>query len=219
MKHTISTLYVFWILVGPIWANPPYWEIDPQDYEFSMTLTAVARIEGIESVDTADRVAAWIDGELHGTTGPLLVNETGRFYFLMLVYGSQDAEFSEVTFTYYDASIDTVLSLINLEDFKDNNNKGNFSSPYILTTDTVTSGVEDVFWDKIYFYPNPCPGKFQVGGNERISSINVFDQTGHTVTVDKSGVQEYFLRDSVPGLYFIKVDYLNTSRVLQLQVY
>lgn len=46
--------------------RPPVWEVDASDFHFNMTITSTLMIQGEESDDTFDRVAAFVNGECRG---------------------------------------------------------------------------------------------------------------------------------------------------------
>ena len=75
----------------------PEWEINPFDYEYTMTVTAQLSVLGTVSEDIYDRVGAFINGELRGVAD-LVYDETMENYLVYLtiynnVYTGQDVEF------------------------------------------------------------------------------------------------------------------------------
>ena len=120
-------------------ADPPNWEINSSDYEFSMSFSSVAVIDGVEATSAEDRLAAWVGNELRGVAEPFYLSNTDRLYFFLLVYSNSNDE--EVTFSYYEAERDTIIQLTNIETFVTDQSKGNFTEPFVFSNGAISSVV------------------------------------------------------------------------------
>lgn len=143
-------------------SQAPDWTVNSSAFEFSMAFSGVAEINSVEARDTSDRIAAWIGGETRGVAKPFYSSSTDRYYFFLLVY-SNGGTGEHITFSYYDASADTVLTLANVETFVSDKNTGSFSDPYIFTNTA-----------------NPIPLYFRFTG---ISDTITIDTTSHHITL------------------------------------
>jgi len=62
---------------------PPEWQIDPSEYEYFMTITAVVQNNGSPTGSESDALAAFVDEECRGVVLPILAGDTW-IYFLMV---------------------------------------------------------------------------------------------------------------------------------------
>ncbi|MBL6445417.1 T9SS type A sorting domain-containing protein [Fulvivirga sp. 29W222] len=111
-------------------AQAPDWQVNPADYEYSMTFTGIVSVDTVENINAGSQIAAWVGNELRGTSDPIYVSATGRYYYQLLVYANTSGEV--VTFSFYNADNDQVIDLENTEAFISDKNTGSFSDPYIF---------------------------------------------------------------------------------------
>lgn len=130
MRMKNYLLIAMLLIYGLLAAEIPDWTVNSNDYEFTMTLSGVAVIDQIETRNANDKIAAWVNGELRGVANSFHVANTDRYYFFCLVYSNANNE--EVSFRYYDAEKDSILSLVNIESFVIDLNKGSFTEPVIF---------------------------------------------------------------------------------------
>lgn len=71
-------------------APEPDWNVDPEDYQYSMNLTGVVSIEGIESTDTEDMVGAFVDGQCRGVTHLKYIPSSDRYFAFLDIYSNQE---------------------------------------------------------------------------------------------------------------------------------
>ncbi|MBQ9524465.1 MAG: hypothetical protein IJR69_05040 [Bacteroidaceae bacterium] len=89
----------------------PYWNINPNDYENSMSVIGRVEILGVPVTDEDDIVAAFIDGECRGVAHPAYMERYDSYFVTMDIYGDDDAD-KEVTFRAYDASTGTLYPAV-----------------------------------------------------------------------------------------------------------
>ncbi|NRA48613.1 MAG: PKD domain-containing protein, partial [Phaeodactylibacter sp.] len=111
------------------------WSVDPANYPNSMVITAVIDIEGEESMDPNDQVAAFIgnSNSIRGVSNPAYVEVLDRYIVSLFVYSVNGAQ-DDITFQVYDASTDIVLPCINMELFSNNKTVGSFAQPDTIFT-------------------------------------------------------------------------------------
>ncbi len=138
-----SCLFAFAILASaPAWAqdtadrlDESTWSVDPANYPNSMVITAVIDIEGEESGDPDDRVAAFVgsSSSIRGVSSPAYVAALDRYIVSLFVYSVNGAQ-DDITFQVYDASADVVLPCTTTESFNTNKTVGSFAEPDTIFT-------------------------------------------------------------------------------------
>ncbi len=128
MKY-LSIIFILMFRLSAV-AQTPDWSVNSNDYEYSMSFSGVVSIDTIENLNTKSKLAAWVGDELRGTADPFFVAETGRYYYLLLVYANTIGE--TVKFSFYDADTDNIINLSTEVAFNSDKNYGTFSSPYIF---------------------------------------------------------------------------------------
>jgi fibronectin type 3 domain-containing protein len=83
--------------------RPPVWNLDPADFEQSMTVVAQVSAGGQLSIDPNDRIAAFVGNDLRGVAGPEYVSSLGDYLVFLTVY-SDRASGESVRFKIYDDS-------------------------------------------------------------------------------------------------------------------
>lgn len=114
--------------------NPATWQVNPANYENSMIITAVIDIEGEESADPNDLVAAFqgTTNFIRGVASPVYVPALDRYFVSLFVYSNSAGE--EITFRVYDASTDVSLPCTTQHPFTNNDVIGSFAQPDTITT-------------------------------------------------------------------------------------
>ena len=88
-------------------AQQPDWSVETNDFANSMNVIGFVSIDGIESEDKGDVVAAFIDGEVRGVASPVYVEDVDRYVVFLPVFSNTSS--GSVTFKIYDASSDKVI--------------------------------------------------------------------------------------------------------------
>ncbi len=138
----IGLLYAFaFMSFGKAMAQAPSWGVTPSDYDNSMIITAVLQIEGIESRDSIDMVAAIINGEVRGVAKPnTYLSGQNRFVAQLIVYSNESNE--AITFKLYDNSSNTELNSVTLPiTFVADAVVGGFTDPVIITDNNLPTAI------------------------------------------------------------------------------
>lgn len=209
-------LIIFALLsLQQVYAQLPAWEVNSSNFEFSMSYTGVALVNGTEAVDTEDRLAAWSDGELRGTAQPVYVANTDRYYFFLLIYSNGSGE--KITFSYYDNSEQEIIDLKNEEIFVFEYTQGSFSTPYIFRdeyaagfTSFALDNIEaEVVIDSILqtivieagdVNPDSLVASFAMNRDATVTVAGVTQESGLTVN-DFSAPLEYIVKDAKGSEY------------------
>ena len=91
------------------WAQPPNWDLDVTNYQFSMTLTGSLNINGATLSSTNDKVAAFVNGELRGVASVSYVNNAQKYVVFLSIYANANEE--EINFKIYNSATDTVVEV------------------------------------------------------------------------------------------------------------
>jgi gliding motility-associated-like protein len=135
-KHIILLIFAMYSLFS-VKASDPGWSVNPAEYKGNMTITGVININGSESADTHDLVAAFLNGNCRGVGSPVYVAETDRWMVFLLVFGNES--FDSLSFRLYDASDDEIYECERHMVFEINGIVGDPFSPYVWSYPTLSS--------------------------------------------------------------------------------
>ncbi len=119
--------------------DPAAWTASPAAFDRSMNVVAALFVGGARSVDAADRVAAFVGGEVRGVAAPREVG--GTWLAFLTVYGRVEGE--AVSFKVLDASTGTVAPVAERLVFTTNAVSGTTASPFALTALSSGGAPED----------------------------------------------------------------------------
>ncbi|MBO7115205.1 MAG: hypothetical protein J6V95_08535 [Bacteroidaceae bacterium] len=113
----------------------PEWNVNPREYENSMSIIATLDLLGLQSEDEDDIVAAFIGEECRGIAHPVYRERYDSYFVTMDIYGNSEAG-EPVTFRAFDASTGTLYPEVVADkdinfDLLDLN--GTYSDPVKLT--------------------------------------------------------------------------------------
>ncbi len=112
----------------------PEWNINPHQFEFDMSVTAVLNFDGVESRNSSDAVAAYIGAALAGTARPVYYPDLDRYVCSMPVYSN--ATSGQVSFRLYDSENGFLHNAVNTLDFAVNGQAGDYFNPWVISTTT-----------------------------------------------------------------------------------
>ncbi len=124
-------------ILFPAKASEPGWSVNPADFKGNMTITGIININGTESTDTNDLVAAFSGDICRGVGSPVYVEETERWMVFLLVFGNES--FDTLNFRLYDASSDEIYDCEKQMAFEINGIEGDPFSPYVWSYPTLSS--------------------------------------------------------------------------------
>jgi gliding motility-associated-like protein len=137
MKRNIF-LSVFYILITvfseSVYGAIPTWSVVPNDYQYSLTITAVLNMDGVMANQTTDKVGAFVNGVCRGVGSPTTTTTSGGANLVFLQVYSNSISGEDITFKMYDASGDLQFDAINIVSFQSDAALGSVSDPYVITT-------------------------------------------------------------------------------------
>lgn len=188
---------------------PSTWTVNPSDFEYVMTVTAVLKVNDQIAGENSNVVAAFVESECRGKATPLLTN--GQQMYFLMIYGNTNGE--AVTVKTYYSPLDTVLNNSGSLVFDGTAAYGSPDNPYEFIATYTIDGIisEDVSVGQAFKlcqnYPNPFNTTTQISytiaspGQVRLT---IYDITGRTV---RMLVDEYQAR----GSYTVEWDAENVS--------
>ncbi len=116
-------------------AMEPNWDVNPNDYEFSMNFIGKVNIDGVFSEDAFDRIGAFVDGEVRGSAD-LVLDTNYQEYFVFLTVYSNVSSGEDISFRIWDASQGSVLHATangqTAITFIENGVQGSLSNPIVF---------------------------------------------------------------------------------------
>ncbi len=120
--------------------NVASWVVNPFDFEMTMNVVGVLNLNGVESVRSTDKVAAFVNGDVRGVSTTSTVGN--RQFFFLTVYGNSPGE--DVLFKAFDSQASEVRTLSNVVSFVANGVAGSAGSPVSFTADWPANCVPDI---------------------------------------------------------------------------
>ncbi|MFA9388437.1 MAG: cadherin repeat domain-containing protein [Prolixibacteraceae bacterium] len=118
----------------------PNWQMNTSNYEFSMQVICLAKVEGLELINTNDKIGAFVGDECRGVAQPIYIASINRNIFYLSVMSNTSSD-ETITFKIYDAGNDRVLDALNALPFGVNKATGSAKSPYVVGTAGMVTGI------------------------------------------------------------------------------
>ncbi|MDG2432105.1 LamG-like jellyroll fold domain-containing protein [Flavobacterium sp.] len=118
----------------------PNWTVNPKDYKYSMNIVGRIKVDGKFSEDIYDRIAAFSNGVVRGTT-KLVYNTSYKEYYVFLTVYSNSINNENINFKIWDASRGaTQVATMNGQSaivFEENGVLGKLSLPVVFENSSV----------------------------------------------------------------------------------
>jgi hypothetical protein len=182
------------VAAGEEAAAAPDWSVNPYAYQFNMTMTAVVRVDGLETADGRDIVGAFVGGECRGLASPEYISGLRRYEAFLMIHSNEPSG-ETVEFRVFDADAGTVCRVTEKVDWTADAVVGTVTQPFVLSA--VSGGEEDGGVPKAYALGQNVPNPFNPsttiwydvpagGGNV---SLRIYDVSGRLVRVLVDGHQ------------------------------
>lgn len=189
---------------------PEDWEVNPSEYEHSMTMTSIA-VEGEENIiQEGWMLSAFVDGQCRGIAEAIWVAPIDAYMFFLTSYSNASGELME--YRIYDGVQEYFAN--EQEYFGVDTQLGDIENPYQLSF-SLTSIEEELSEDYLRIAPNPVvKGEFITLDyliRAKSGRLEVFDI--HGSLVNSFGMQGQSIRqkmsiptnDFMPGMYTIRL--------------
>ena len=147
-------------------------------------LTGTVVINGVESTNPENVIAAFVDNECRGVD-TTIESQGNQFFFLMIRSNTNN---ETVTFKLYDAQIDSVLNVSNTVIFSVNEGIGTVDNPFEFIANyyvNSTACTHPNSYTILTSYPNPFNNSTNIHFsllNETRVTLSIFDMGGKKVT-------------------------------------
>jgi len=136
-QNLINSIFaVVFTCIGITAIAQPTWTVNPNLYDYSMTITGKMLVDGTASVDVNDMVAAFIGGECRGVTNVKYQSALQDYFAFLMVYSNNPT--GTVTFKIYDASENKEYNVGASLSFSVNGIIGSVSNPHEFSALTKT---------------------------------------------------------------------------------
>ncbi len=185
IKHLSITVLIL-MLSRIVQSQPPGWEVDLGDFEYSASFTWQFEFTSVNVIEEGDSLAAFVGDELRGAVEALLHPGFQEYFFPILVY-SNTISGEEVTFKYYDVSADRVMDIeLGHDDqqvFVLDRASGSFSDPLTaIIDDLIPQEITfEALEDKIF---GDGPFELVATGGESGNAITFTSSDVEVVTID-----------------------------------
>jgi hypothetical protein len=105
-----------------------------------MTTVAFLNINGTTLSSTEDKVAAFVDGELRGSTNLIYVSSTDRYLAYLVIFSNSTNE--TINFKIYNSITDEIIDVPKILNFAINQHYGNVFQGFSLANPTLNSASE-----------------------------------------------------------------------------
>ncbi|MEH0154468.1 T9SS type A sorting domain-containing protein [Limibacter armeniacum] len=118
------------LISGQLQAATPDWSVNAADYNYSMGITGRVLLNGNTQTPN-DMIGVFVNGECRGVAKPIYIAALDQYQYFLLAYSNQLTG-ETLSFQYYQAEGDQVISLTNSLTFTLDDQEGTVSDPYIL---------------------------------------------------------------------------------------
>lgn len=109
--------------------NAPGWQVNPRNYEYSMNMIGVLQINGRESLDSLDILAAFVNDTCRGVVSPVYLDSENRWQAFLIIYSNRTSG-ENVTFKIYDNSTESVFDVNASQAFTADQLAGSVDQPF-----------------------------------------------------------------------------------------
>ena len=139
MNKKLLILILLVLPVAKLLAGTPDWSVIPSNYSYSMTITGVIYLDGVESSDENDIIAAFSGNNCVGLASPVYNSLMDRYFYFLMIYSNTATQV--VSFKIYDASSDKIIDVEETVQFGIDKILGQIDEPWISSKDKLTFSV------------------------------------------------------------------------------
>ena len=218
-----NSLFILFLTVGFLFADPPDWEVNPADYQYNGSATSAVYLNDELVGSENDILAGFVGDEVRGVVNGLYFPVTGNYTFNIMLF-SNLASGETITFKYYNAASNQVFCLDETIDFESDMIIGNGLNPYAMSDENNDMPLSYSL-DKAYPNPFNPVTKLDFGiPHDTEVSISIYNLQGRELISLVNGNMDAGYHSVVwnadahaSGVYFVKMiagDYINTQKLL-----
>lgn len=185
------------------------WEVDPSDYQYSMTITGVVSFnDSIYDQTEGVVVAAFVDDSVCvGKATSRYYSKVDKYRVPLMVYGNEIG--LSVTLKAIVPGVDSVFSFMFNYQFEADAILGNYAVPVVWNASTVTRiSQQEPFAFQVFPNPATCQLTLSGLGNTSDCKVKLIDVSGryyHVETQNKGDKVTLDVADFPRGLYVVSL--------------
>ena len=109
-------------------AQPPSWQVNENEFEYTMTMVAFLNVNATKLSDTNDMIGAFVGNECRGVANLIYAASTDNYFAYLTVFSNSSSE--TVNFKIYNSITDTVTEADQTLPFEINKHYGGISSDF-----------------------------------------------------------------------------------------
>lgn len=135
----IKVIFILLLCSTSLKAASPDWSINPADYNYSMTVTAVLNVNCVELSHPSNKLGAFVGSDARGSVlSSTIVND--RYIAMLTLYSNQPAG-ETVSFKIYDAVLDQVIDCKTELIFQDDAVYGTPTFPQVVLSNNAPTAL------------------------------------------------------------------------------
>jgi len=193
-----------------------FWSVDPTQFEHSMTLIGMLKVNGANATTGTMELGAFVNGQVRGTGQAVYIAPLQSYLFFMTVYSNASGE--QVKYKLYDSGNGTIQDLSELMYFSPDLHQGSVEVPVPFTL--LSSGTQEAMAVQSFdVQPNPFHTEtmFRFGlSSAQEVRLSVSDLSGKTVAQvnvpGREGLNSLVWKGQsdagtllAPGVYFVRL--------------
>lgn len=185
-----------------------YWTFAENNYQSSMTVTGIAKIDNIEVANTNLQIGVFIDDVCRGAIELLYSSSKDRYFAYISVWGNASDLNKKITFKCYDpTSGKEIIAADKTLGFIPDNIVGSSANPFVINFSTTVTGEQKNDLNQHNIYPNPVVNTLYFNYDPKeIELFEIVDCIGRTQVYSKAmNKNSVDVGSLVPGIYTLRV--------------
>lgn len=218
-----------------LFSQSPTWEVNPENYSYSLSYTGSSWIDGNAVGDSSDVVAAFINNECRGVASPVYIDQANKWVFFLSIYSNSSND--TVRFKYYSISEDSVYSLHSNVLFISNYVYGSIMEPMVTSNIPVDKAElisydipgqlkSEIIEDTVFVIfedissTNELAATFEISPGAIAKIGDVVQSSGNSLNNFKEDIEMTIISGdrSIEKTYYIKTRYLEQQFILSAWV-
>ena len=137
MKTYFYNIVVLLLLQLSVYGQSPNWVVNESQFQYTMSFVSFLNLDGITLTSTNDKVGAFVNGELRGTTNLTYIASTDRYLAYLVVFANTSNE--TVSFKIYDSVNDRIVDVPQTVNFEIDRHYGNVFQAFSLASPALSS--------------------------------------------------------------------------------
>jgi hypothetical protein len=196
IKNRLSIIILTCLISLGICAQAPNWQVDENEFEYTMTMVAFLNINATNLSSTNDKLGAFVNNESRGVANLIYVASTNGYYAYLTVFANSNSE--TINFKIYDSTNNTIIDADQVLPFEINKHYGGISSEFGFSNPTPK-----------YFKKNVLPCDISGGAIKvafGIDNIDVTLEKDNLFLQTKTSKGEALFENIEIGTYLVKIN-------------